>query len=287
VQFNPAPSHPSGVPTLIRWILLAAIACLGFTPGCERRVAQDGDSSRVDSAREGTDLHPAPAVSWTQPRSDEGKAERLEMVARQIEARGVKDPVVLEAMRQVPRHWFVPADFRSSAYSDQPLPIGAGQTISQPYIVAFMTESLQLTSDSKVLEIGTGSGYQAAVLSEITPHVFTIEIIEPLARRASATFERHGYQTIKTRIGDGYAGWAEHAPFDTIIVTCAPDHIPPKLIEQLKPGGRICIPVGGEHNIQRLVVATLSQEGTLNREELTFVRFVPMTGAARDQAPGG
>ena len=162
--------------------------------------------------------------------------------------------------------------------------LAKGQTISQPYIVALMTEALHVTPDSKVLEIGTGSGYQAAVLSEITPHVFTIEIVEPLARRALATFERHGYEGIRVRIGDGYAGWPEHAPFDAIIVTCAPDRIPPKLIEQLKPGGRMCIPVGGAHAVQRLIVVTKDDMGTPHREELIPVRFVPMTGAAQDRS---
>ncbi len=150
-----------------------------------------------------------------------------------------------------------------------------------------MTESLHLTSDSKVLEIGTGSGYQAAVLSEITPHVFTIEIVESLARRAIATFRRHGYETIRMRIGDGHAGWPEHAPFDAIIVTCAPDHIPPKLIGQLKMGGRICIPIGDTYAVQKLVVATRTARGTLEQEELIPVRFVPMTGAAHGQSSGG
>ncbi len=149
-----------------------------------------------------------------------------------------------------------------------------------------MTESLHLTAESKVLEIGTGSGYQAAVLSDITPHVFTIEIVEPLARRAIATFQKHGYDSIETRVGDGYAGWVEHAPYDGIIVTCAPDHIPPKLIEQLRTGGRICIPVGGEGVVQKLVVLTKRENGRLERESLIPVRFVPMTGEARTPKAG-
>ncbi len=224
--------------------------------------------------------------TWNRPRTEEAAARRREMVSRQIEARGVADPKVLDAMRNVPRHWFVSSRSRNLAYSDRPLPIGDGQTISQPYIIALMTESLHLTAESKVLEIGTGSGYQAAVLSDITPHVFTIEIVEPLARRAIATFKKHGYDSIETRLGDGYAGWVEHAPYDGIIVTCAPDHIPPKLIEQLRTGGRICIPVGGEGVVQKLVVVTKRENGRLEQESLIPVRFVPMTGEARTRKTG-
>jgi len=211
------------------------------------------------------------------------------MVRRQIEARGVKDPNVLEAMRNVPRHWFVPDRVQPAAYVDRPLPIGEGQTISQPYIVALMTEALRVTPGAKILEVGTGSGYQAAVLSELTPHVFTIEIVVPLARRAMAAFEKHGYETIDARVGDGYGGWPKHAPFDGIIVTCAPDHIPPRLIEQLKPGGRIVIPVGARFGVQELVVVTRNEDGSLQRDSLIPVRFVPMTGDAEeapDKRPG-
>ena len=198
------------------------------------------------------------------------------MVQRQIVARGVRDAAVLDAMKSVPRHWFIPRWSQQSAYADRPLSIGEGQTISQPYIVALMTEALDLTRESKVLEIGTGSGYQAAVLSEITPHVFTIEIVEPLARRAIKCFAEHGYTTIKTSIGDGYAGWPEHAPFDVVIVTCAPDHIPPKLIEQLKPGGRMILPVGSQRRGQDLLVLEKDQAGNVNTIQSIPVRFVPM-----------
>jgi len=225
-----------------------------------------------------------PVASLVQrPRSTEFAAERDTMVTRQIEARGVRAPKVLQAMRDVPRHWFVPDGLRSLAHADRPLPIGEDQTISQPYIVALMTEALRLTESSKVLEIGTGSGYQAAVLSEITPRVYTIEIVEPLARRAIETLKRRGYNSIETRIGDGYAGWKEHAPFDAIIVTCAPDHIPPRLIEQLAVGRRLCVPVGEEGRIQELIVVTKQQDGSLKRTTLIPVRFVPMTGDALDQ----
>ena len=202
------------------------------------------------------------------------------MVRDQIAARGVDDPAVLAAMGHVPRHWFVPQSLQRYAYEDQPLPIGEGQTISQPLIVAMMTAALKLTRASKVLEVGTGSGYQAAVLSDITPHVYTIEIVEPLGKRAIATFEKRGYTTIKGRIGDGYRGWPEFAPFDAIIVTCSPDHVPLPLVEQLAVGGRICIPVGSDRGYQELLVVTKQQGGTLKRTSLIPVRFVPMTGEA-------
>ncbi|HZL98964.1 MAG TPA: protein-L-isoaspartate(D-aspartate) O-methyltransferase [Planctomycetota bacterium] len=214
--------------------------------------------------------------------ADGREAERLAMVAQQIEARGIGDPQVLEAMRTVPRHWFVPESQAALAYADGPLPIPAGQTISQPYIVALMTEALRLRPDSKVLEIGTGSGYQAAVLAAITPQVYTIEIVPELADWARAVFDAHGYTTITAREGDGYQGWPEHAPFDAIIVTAAPDHVPPALIEQLAPGGRLCLPVGGEHAEQELLVLTRQADGSTTQQTLAPVRFVPMTGAARD-----
>jgi protein-L-isoaspartate(D-aspartate) O-methyltransferase len=163
------------------------------------------------------------------------------------------------------------------AYEDGPQPIGHGQTISQPFIVAYMTQLLELTSESKVLEIGTGSGYQAAVLSELTPHVYTIEIVEPLGRRAIETFKQHGYNTIKTKIGDGYKGWLERAPFNAVIVTCAPDHIPQPLIDQLAPGGRIVIPVGHQWGVQDLLLVTKNPDGTLKKRSMLPVRFVPLT----------
>ena len=208
---------------------------------------------------------------------DSLRAERLHMVATQIEARGIADPQVIRAMQEVPRHEFVPERLKSLAYSDGPLPIGDGQTISQPYIVAFMTKALKLMPHDKVLEIGTGSGYQAAVLAEIVDSVFTIEIIENLGKSGEARLMRLDYQNVFVRIGDGYQGWPEEAPFDAIIVTAAPDHIPQPLIDQLKIGGRLVIPVGA--GIQELVRITKTTDGT-KRENLLPVRFVPMTGEA-------
>ena len=181
-------------------------------------------------------------------------------------------------MRTVPRHWFVPAGERRSAYLDQPLPIGYGQTISQPYIVAFMTEVLELKPTDKVLEIGTGSGYQAAVLNELTPRVFTIEIIKPLAERTAGVYRDRGYSNIKTKTGDGYFGWPTHAPFDAIIVTAAAGHVPPPLVQQLAPGGRMIIPVGSPYEVQHLVLVEKSTEGKVTSKTLLPVRFVPLTG---------
>ncbi|HEY1120476.1 MAG TPA: protein-L-isoaspartate(D-aspartate) O-methyltransferase [Haloferula sp.] len=204
------------------------------------------------------------------------------MVAEQIERRGVKDPRVLEAMRKVPRHEFVPEDERHEAYDDRPLPIGHGQTISQPYIVALMTEALGLKGTEKVLEVGTGSGYQAAVLSGLAKEVFTIEIVEPLGKQAAEVLKRLGYKNVTTRIGDGYRGWREEAPFDAIIVTCAPDAVPEPLVHQLAEGGRMIIPVGPEGKAQQLVLLK-KRHGKLHQQEILPVRFVPMTGEARER----
>lgn len=223
------------------------------------------------------------------PHSHRDRAgERNEMVLRQIESPGwsrnaVADTAVLDAMRAAPRHVFVPRDLTRQAYNDTPLPIGHGQTISQPYIVAVMTALLDLTPESKVLEIGTGSGYQAAVLAHLTPHVYTIEIIEPLAKRAADALSDEGYESVRVRHGDGYFGWPEAAPFDAIIVTCAAGHLPPPLWEQLRPGGRIVIPIGGPYSVQRLVVAEKSDDGKRKTRSVMDVRFVPMTGRAGEK----
>jgi len=216
------------------------------------------------------------------PRTDEQTAERHRMVDSQIASRGVRDARVLAALKNVPRHWFVQPQYLDQAYADRPLPIGHDQTISQPYIVGLMTELLALGSGDKVLEIGTGSGYQAAVLAELVDQVFTIEIVEPLARRTIDLLAEKGYRTIHTRIGDGYQGWPGEAPFDAIIVTCAPDDVPRPLIEQLATGGRLCIPVGSARTGQELILLSKLPDGTLERRFVIPVRFVPMTGRAQD-----
>ena len=198
------------------------------------------------------------------------------MVEDQIIKRGVEDPRVLDVMKVVERHKFVPEKYSESAYKDGPLPIGHGQTISQPFIVAFMTENLKLEPSHKVLEIGTGSGYQAAVLSELCDHVYTIEIVDELANESAERLERLGFNNITVRSGDGYKGWPEEAPFDRIMVTAAPEEIPELLTEQLAEGGVMVIPVGKQYEIQYLWVITKKVGGSIKKEKILPVRFVPM-----------
>jgi protein-L-isoaspartate(D-aspartate) O-methyltransferase len=202
-------------------------------------------------------------------------AERMRMVAEQIRAREIRDPRVLAAMERVPRHLFMPESVRSEAYGDHPVSIGYGQTISQPYIVGFMSEALEVQPEHRVLEIGTGSGYQAAILGELAREVYTIEIVEPLAETARAALAQLGYKNVHVRAGNGYAGWPEQAPFDRIIVTAAPDEVPPALVEQLKVGGLMAIPVGTFDQELRIMKRTSSGMETLRTMP---VRFVPMTG---------
>ncbi len=212
--------------------------------------------------------------------------ERAAMVREQIEARGVKDSRVLAAMRGVPRHEFVPEEYWEDSHGDHPLPIGHRQTISQPYIVAYMTEALGLKKGDKVLEIGTGSGYQAAVLARLTPRVFSIEIICPLEKNARAVLDRLGFKTVRTRCADGYKGWPEEAPFDAILLTAAPPRVPGPLLDQLAEGGRLVAPVGGR---EQELVRIRKVKGKLKEEKLLSVIFVPMTGEARKtgRAPAG
>ena len=221
-------------------------------------------------------------VFWAVPltlayQEEEWAAQRKQMVTRQIEGRGVKDSRVLAAMRAVPRHRFVPQDYRQYAYRDSPLPIGRGQTISQPYIVAFMTELAEVGPDDRVLEIGTGSGYQAAVLGELTKSVWSIEIDCELAKRARADLDATGYKQVVTKCGDGYAGWSEHAPFDAILVTAAAPRIPQPLKDQLAVGGVMVIPVGEVNKVQVLVLLRRTKDG-FEEKRIEWVRFVPMTG---------
>ena len=207
--------------------------------------------------------------------ADAFEGQREAMVAEQIESRGVHDPAILAAMRRVPRHRFVPQALRDLAYEDRPLPIGLDQTISQPYIVALLTELCRPRPGMKVLEVGTGSGYQAAVLAEIVGMVHTIEILPELGRRAGATLRELGYRNIEVLVGDGFEGWPSAAPYDAIVVTAAPSAIPPPLLDQLAVGGRLIIPVGAME--QELLVVTKTEHG-LERESVVPVRFVPMTG---------
>ncbi len=222
-------------------------------------------------------LAPALTAELASEDSPEQREAREHMVREQIEARGIHDGRVLEAMRSIPRHLFVPPEMVPYSYADSPLPIGHGQTISQPYIVAFMSEALELKPKDKVLEVGTGSGYQAAVLARLAREVYSIEIIEPLAKQAAERLSRLGFSNVHVRAGDGYRGWPEAAPFDAIIVTAAPDHVPQPLIDQLRVGGRLVLPVGRFD--QELVRIRRTTEGP-RQETLLPVRFVPMVGEA-------
>jgi protein-L-isoaspartate(D-aspartate) O-methyltransferase len=234
-----------------------------------------GGTGLAMSANARSDDPARPAV----PEDADLRQLRLRMVEQQIRARGIDDERVLAAMAQVPRHLFVPEVERRQAYEDHPLPIGSGQTISQPYVVALMTSLLALTPQSRVLEIGTGSGYQAAVLSRLAAEVYSVEIVPDLAARALGTLARLGYDNIHVRIADGYRGWSEAAPFDAIVLTAAPREVPQPLLDQLRPGGRLVLPVGGVD--QDLVLMTKGADGSLQRQTVIPVRFVPMTGEAQ------
>ncbi|MFT3738969.1 MAG: protein-L-isoaspartate(D-aspartate) O-methyltransferase [Breznakibacter sp.] len=202
--------------------------------------------------------------------------QRQHMVTEQLERRGIESSAVLNAMRQVPRHEFVPAESRHLAYNDSPLPIGYNQTISQPYIVAYMTEKLNVTKKQKVLEIGTGSGYQAAVLSLLADSVYTIEIVKPLGETARTKLKELGYNNVRVKIGDGYQGWRQHAPYDAIMVTAAPEKVPPPLIDQLKEGGVMVVPIGPEKGMQYLQYLE-KRNGKMVKKKLLPVKFVPFT----------
>ena len=247
--------------------LLSLLLALGSLSCGVRSSVGETEADKVITFRKKEDL-------------DSRRGERLSMVETQIRNRGVKNERVLEALRKVPRHEFVPEKQADQAYNDYPLQIGYGQTISQPYIVALMTELLEIKSDGRVLEIGTGSGYQAAVLAELAAEVYTIEIVEPLALQARETLDRLGYTNIKIRSGDGFYGWPEAAPFDGVIVTAAPEKVPQPLLDQLKEGGRLVIPEGRYY--QDLVVYEKSG-GKTRRREVIPVRFVPMTGRAEEK----
>ncbi len=256
-------------------VLAWAVALL---PGLSHAQQQSADHTVTDTVVVGGDT-----LTWSKPRFEERSEERARLVEEGVRAEGVSDEEVLEAMREVPRHLFMPQSQRPSAYVNSALPIGQGQTISQPFIVGYMTELLEVGEGDKVLEIGTGSGYQAAVLSEITPRIYTIEIREALGKQARERFERLGYHTIESRIGDGYKGWEEHAPFDRIILTAAAPEIPQPLLDQLRPEGVLIMPMGQENAVQMLVRVTKDKSGEIREESIIPVRFVPMTGEIRGE----
>jgi protein-L-isoaspartate(D-aspartate) O-methyltransferase len=219
------------------------------------------------------------AINFSMDDNDPNAVKRWDMVEKQVISRGIQNSKVIQAMLKVPRHKFVPEDLRDSAYNDSPLPIGMEQTISQPYIVALMTELLNPKGGERILEVGTGSGYQTAVIAETGCEVYTVEILEPVAEKAKQILTALGYENIHFKIGDGYRGWEEHAPFDAIIVTAAPDHIPQPLINQLKVKGRMIIPVGALY--QDLLLIRKTEKG-VDMKTVTPVRFVPMTGEAKN-----
>ncbi len=259
-----------------------AFAVAAACGNAERNDGMEELASQRSPSSEATMQHePTPSEPKRPQRAVDSLAEqeaRSEMVDEQIAGRDVTDQRVLAALRKVPRHEFVPRDMRSLAYEDSPLPIGERQTISQPYIVGIMTQLLEPEPNDRVLEIGTGSGYQAAVLGQLVKEVYTIEIVDPLARRAEETLRSMGYGNVHVRSGDGYRGWPEKAPFDGIIVTAAAPSIPEPLLDQLKVGASLVIPVGDDY--QELRVITRTEHGFAQRSELP-VRFVPMTGQAR------
>lgn len=274
----------------VRSLLVAGLLLSVAGTGCKRQGEQPADESpsvetddkqSTESDDEADDSPAESSTSETQPsdRTDRSD-ERKRMVRRQIEGRNVDDPDVLDAMERVPRHRFVPQRWRGRAYADTPLPIGHDQTISQPFIVATMTEALDVDADHEVLEIGTGSGYQAAILAELADHVYTIEIVCDLAERARETLESLDYANVDVRCGDGYEGWPNQAPFDRIIVTAAPDEVPEALVEQLAAGGRMVVPVGDTFQELRLIEKT--EEGKLRETKLMDVRFVPMVHGDTD-----
>ena len=256
----------AGCPSLLLAIAVGAGLGTGAVPASAERATVLLEARSTD-----TPIH--------RPRFGPERAdERERMVREQVGGRGVSDPDVLAAMREVPRHEFVPARARGRAYADTPLPIGHGQTISQPYIVGYMTGKLALEAGDRVLEVGTGSAYQAAILAQLVRHVVTIEIIEPLARAAAERLDRLGFRNVTVLHGDGYYGFERAAPYDAIIVTAAAAHVPPPLIAQLVPGGRMVIPVGRTGWTQNLLLVEKDRAGEVSTRNLLAVRFVPLTG---------
>ena len=257
-------------------LLVALVICVAYFSWRYARV--DAFDFPVGEQHSVTPGPPSPALRIAHtPTPDPFEGSGEHMVKSQIELRGVKDEKVLQAMANVPRHEFVPSDHIDQAYADHPLPIGYGQTISQPYMVAVMTELLGLSPDSKVLEIGTGSGYQVAILAELAREIYSVEIIPELCNQAKNRLARLGYTNVQVMCGDGYYGWEEHAPYDAIVVTCAPDHIPQPLIDQLADGGRMVVPVGPPGAYQALWLVERHGE-EIKSQRMMGVAFVPLTG---------
>lgn len=271
--------------TRVQWLLAGGVAiAIGVVLICGNldvwstgMVPSDAELAHAASDAEAVAPLSPPAAAEPDAYAD----RRREMVEHQLRARDITDQRVLEVMARVPRHRFVPEDQQRRAYNDHPLPIGHGQTISQPYIVALMTQLAVPKPSDRALDVGTGSGYQAAVLAELCKEVFSIEIVEPLAEQAKKRLAELGYKNIHVRAGDGYRGWPEHAPFDVIIVAAAPTHVPQPLVEQLAPGGRMVLPVGGYP--QQLTLITKKADGTIRRRVVAPVLFVPMTGEAQQK----
>jgi len=259
-------------------LLFLTIIFASQNKGADANQAPADANAESERKQKSSEEKKVPRPEHTHPAFTQRVKEREEMVATQIQARDINDPNVLKAMRIVPRHAFVGDREQGLAYADHPLPIGFDQTISQPYIVAFMTQALELKPDSKVLEIGTGSGYQAAVCAEIAAEVYTIEIVEGLAKSAGEKLKELGYPNVFVRAGDGYFGWKEKAPYDAIIGTAAAGRVPPPLLEQLRPGGVMILPMEDRFGFQYLVLITKDQKGNLSRKNVMPVQFVPMTG---------
>jgi protein-L-isoaspartate(D-aspartate) O-methyltransferase len=281
----PQPPHTRRVMVGGLVALFAAIGLGGLMWAAHSQLSRAPTRS---ASRRATESHPGPALQQPGSREDAQYVEaRRRMLQQDLRGRDIRDKRVLEVMGRLARHRFVPEELKSSAYEDYPLPIGHGQTISQPYIVALMTQLARPTPKSRALDIGTGSGYQAAVLAELCKEVYSIEIVKPLADEAKKRLAALGYKNVTVRCGDGYRGWPTRAPFDVIIVAAAPDHVPQPLLDQLAPGGRLVIPVGRWY--QELIVIEKRKDGTLHRQSAVPVRFVPMTGEAqeRGEADGG
>jgi len=281
-QANRTRDHLAALFFLVVLLSLWFVSRISWTSGpLWMAEAQDGEGAPAETQ---VDRSSGNRPDHNHPAFEERIEERQAMVLHQIRARDIKDPNVLRAMRTVPRHAFVSADRQREAYHDYPLPIGKGQTISQPYIVAFMTDALQLDPNAIVLEIGTGSGYQAAVCAEIARQVYTIEIVEALAESATKMLKELGYPNVAVKFGDGYDGWPEKGPFDAIIGTAAAVRVPPALVAQLRAGGRMILPVEDASGFQYLILIRKEADGTLSRRRVMPVRFVPMTGKVRESA---